>query len=133
MEAGWCLSVRFILLFSTVPVLSTTAGACSPEIFLRENELPDQCSVGYWAVTRMQVVRKGFGISHQLVFISVHSLSHFQRYLVPLEDSAMQTGSVWPASQIHQVHCHMAICFPAYNSSVIFFLSCSPCPCLLVI
>ena len=99
---GWCLGICFILIFSMVPMLSTTPGACcSPEIFLRENELPDQCSVSYWAVTRMQDVRKGFGIRNQLVFISIHSSCHFQRCLVPLEDSAMQTGSIWPASQIY--------------------------------
>ena len=101
MEAGWCLSTHFILLFSMGPMLSATPGTCSPEILLRESELPDQCSVSYGAATRMQVVRKGFGLSRQLVFISIHSSSCFQRYLVPLEDSAMQTGSVWPASWIY--------------------------------
>lgn len=83
---------------SMVPVLSTTPGACSPEAFfstfLRENELSDPCSVSYWAVTGTQGVGRGFGIGHQLVLISIHPSSHFQRYLVPLEGSAVQTGRV---------------------------------------
>lgn len=81
--AGWCLSICFILLLARylcsqlqlVPAAQRSSGG---RMSFQTN------AVLVTGHIRMQVVRKGFGISHQLVFISVHSLSHFQRYLVPL-------------------------------------------------
>lgn len=95
-------------------------------------------SEGEWASRPMQcwllgqaldaVGRKGFGISHQLVF-------DFSPLIVPLPEVLGASGGLqqrkpaaWIASQIHQVHCHMAICFPAYSSAVFS----SPAPPVLV-